>query len=294
MEEWVKLGIQQKKFRHTVNNSIPCIGIGEVYKKTGQKELLEIIVQQAEYILKEAPRLENGALVHTDPYAEFGRQMWADTIFMAGLFLAYMGKLMKKEEYLLEAMRQINIHINTLQDEDGLLFHGWDEMIRRHIGCKWGRANAWISIGIVEMLDYVPKNRETICALEKQLDAASLWQMENGLWRTVLNGTFSYQEASSAYGFGYAVLKGIRLGVLDKKHFSIVKKMQNTLFQNIDETGMVHNISAGTPVLRNEAEYNIVCEHRIQTWGQGLALLFFSEWSRWEKENLFSQLMHQG
>ena len=29
--------------------------------------------------------------------------------------------------------------------------------------------------------------------------------------------------------------------------------------------------------MRNEAEYNIICEHRIQTWGQGLALLYFSE-----------------
>lgn len=274
---WVELGIRNKKFKHTVNNSIPCIGMGEVYKKTGNEEYLSILKGQAEYLMHEAPRLNNGAIIHTDPYAKFGRQMWADTIFMAGLFLAYMGKLTQNQEYIEEAMNQLRIHINVLQDEDGLLYHGWDETLQEHIGCKWGRANAWVSVGIVEMLDYMPTDLTLIGALEKQLDAVSRWQKENGLWRTVLDGSFSYLEASSAYGFGYAVLKGVRLGVIDKKYLEIVDKMKETLMQNVDADGKVLNISAGTPVMRNEAEYNIICEHRIQTWGQGLALLYFSE-----------------
>ncbi len=277
LKEWAARGIAEDRFKHTVNNSIPCIGLGEVYKATGDQKCYEIMIAQAEYLMKEAPRLENGAIIHTDPYAKFGRQMWADTIFMAGLFLAYVGELTGKQEYIDEAMNQLVIHMDVLQTEDGLIFHGWDETTKEHIGCKWGRANAWVSVGIVEMLDYMPANDKMIAALKKQLDSAMPWQKENGLWRTVLDGTFSYLEASSAYGFGYAVLKGVRLGVLEEKYLAIVEKMKDTLLKNVAEDGKVNNISAGTPVMRNEAEYNIICEHRIQTWGQGLALLYFSE-----------------
>ena len=277
LEAWVERGLAEERFKNTVNNSIPCIGLGEVYKVTGNQKCFEVMKAQAEYLMNEAPRLDNGAIIHTDPYARFGRQMWADTIFMAGLFLAYMGELTGNQAYIEEAMNQLAIHIDVLQVEDGLLYHGWDETLQEHIGCKWGRANAWVSVGIVEMLDYMPPNEKMIAALKRQLDAIAPWQKENGLWRTVLDGNFSYLEASSAYGFGYAILKGVRLGVLEEKYLEIVDKMKDTLIQNVDDNGKVNNISAGTPVMRNEAEYNIICEHRIQTWGQGLALLYFSE-----------------
>lgn len=275
--EWVKKGVSENRFKNTVNNSIPCIGIGEVFKATKDPVLFKIMVAQADYLLYEAPRLNNGAIIHTDPYAEFGRQMWADTIFMAGLYLAYMGKLTGNNDYIKEAMNQLKIHIQVLQDADGLLYHGWDEHTGKHIGCKWGRANAWVSVGIVEMLDYTPVDSDLICALKKQLDAVAEYQKENGLWRTVIDGTFSYLEASCAYGFGYAILKGVRLGVLDAKYLEIVEKMKETLRTNVDADGKVMNVSAGTPVMRNEPEYNIICEHRIQPWGQGLALLYFTE-----------------
>lgn len=277
LEKWVKKGVEEGKFLHTVNNSIPCVGMGEVYKRTGDKQLLDMMVEQADYLLYEAPRLNNGAIVHTDPWAKFGRQMWADTVFMAGLFLAYMGKLTGKQEYIDEALKQLEIHIDVLQDEDGMLYHGWDETEGHHIGCKWGRANCWVSVGIVEMMDYIEVSPALIEKLKKQLDGIAPWQKENGLWRTVLDGNMSYLEASSAYGFGYAILKGVRLGVLEPKYLEIVDKMKDTLLKNVDEDGKVMNISAGTPVMRNEPEYNIICEHRIQLWGQGLALLYFSE-----------------
>ena len=279
LQKWVKKGLENDKFQFTVNTSIPYVGMGEVYKYSGNEKYLKLMKCQADYLIYEAPRLKNGAIIHTDPYAKFGKQMWADTVFMAGLFLAYMGKLTGTQSYIDEAMNQLSIHISVLQDEDGLLYHGWDETEQTYIGCKWGRANAWVAVAIVEMLDYMPANENLIKALEKLLDAISPWQKENGLWRTVLDGTFSYLEASSAYGFGYAILKGVRLGVIDKKYLCIWDKMKNTLINNVDE-GKVNNISAGTPVMRNEAEYNIICEHRIQTWGQGLALMYFTECSR--------------
>lgn len=276
--KWVEKGMNESRFKQTVNTSIPCIGIGEVYKATKNEKYLDFLINQADYLMHDAPRAKNGGIIHSDPYVgQFGSQLWADTVFMAGLFLAYMGRLVDNREYISEAMNQLKLHMSTLQDKDGLLYHAWDESIGKHLGCKWGRANAWMSIGVVELLDYMPKNEEMIECLKKQLDAVALRQSENGLLRTVIDGSFSYYEASSAYGFGYAVLKGIRLGILDKKYYSIVDKMHRTLIENVAKDGTVNRISAGTPVMRNEGEYNIICEHRIQPWGQGLALMYFSE-----------------
>lgn len=278
LEKWVETGIKQKAFRPTVNTSIPCVGIGEMYKKTKKKEYLDIIVNQAEFLINEAPKLKNGAIIHSDANAGlFGKQLWADTVFMAGLFLSYVGDVTDNKKYIDEAMYQLKIHAKMLQDDDGLFYHAWDEDKNECIGCKWGRANAWIAVGIVEMLDFLPVNDELVKALVKQLDGISKYQSESGFWRTVLDGTFSYYEASSAYGFGYAILKGIRLGIIDKKYLNIVDKMKDALVSNITEDGSVLNVSDGTPVMRNEGEYNIICPHRIQNYGQGLALMYFSE-----------------
>ena len=277
LTDWVEKGVANNDMRFTVNNSIPCVGIGEVYKAGGNPMYLEIIKKQADFLLKDAPRLKNGAIIHTDPNAQFGRQMWADTVFMAGLFLAYTGEMTGNADYTEEALRQFVIHAEVLQAEDGILYHGWDENKNDYIGCKWGRANAWLTVGVMDMLDYLPKNEILASVISGQLDAVARYQTENGLWRTVLDGKFSYLEASSAYGFGYGILKGIRLGILDEKYLKIEEKMRDTLINNVDDEGMVHNISAGTPVMQNEAEYQIICQHRIQTWGQGLALMYFTE-----------------
>lgn len=58
LKEWVERGLREKRFQHTVNTSIPCIGIGEVYKQTNQKSLLDFMVQQADFLLHDAPRLK--------------------------------------------------------------------------------------------------------------------------------------------------------------------------------------------------------------------------------------------
>ena len=277
LSEWVKKGLEDGKFKFTVNTSIPYVGMGEVYKASGTEEYLKLMIEQADYLVNEAPRLNNGAIIHTDPYAKFGKQMWADTVFMAGLFLAYISKMTGEQKYIDEAMKQLVIHIDVLQDADGLLYHGWDETERTHIGCKWGRANAWVAVAIVEMLDFMDANPELIDRLKRLLNAVTLYQTEKGIWRTVINGTFSYLEYSSAYGFGYAILKGVRIGALDEQYLNIWNKMKDALYANVSDDGKINNISAGTPVMRNEAEYNIICEHRSQPYGQGLALMYFTE-----------------
>ena len=266
------------KINNTINGSIPCISAGEVYKFTNDGKYKEIVRKQADFLMETAPRLDNGALVHTDQYASFGKQMWADTLFMAGLFLVYASRMLHDERYLREALNQFKIHVEMLQVESGLFYHGYDEGIGKHIGLPWGRANAWVTIGIMEMLDYITDSGDRkllIDTVKRQLDGLKKCQLESGLFRTVLNGTFSYEETSCAYGFGCGILKGVKSGVLDESYLEIIDRMKNALFAHVADDGMILGVSAGTPVMRTEPEYEIICNHRIQYWGQGLALLYF-------------------
>lgn len=283
LSDWVRHGIENDLFKYNVNSSMPCVGIGEVYSYTKAEGLLKILRKQADYLMYDAPRLKCGAIIHSDPYALFGRQMWADTVFMAGLFIAYFGKLTSDEKYCTEALNQLKIHMRILQDADGLCYHAFDETEDRLIGCKWGRANAWLAVAYMELLDYLAPDEELSGRVKALLGALSPYQSENGLFRTVIDGKMSYYEASSAYGFGYAILKGIRKGVLDDEYLKLVYAMKKILAENVNEDGVVMNISAGTPVMRNEYEYNIICQHRMQPWGQALAAMYFSEACRFEK-----------
>lgn len=54
-------------------------------------------------------------------------QMWSDTLFMAGVFLARWGVFCDNDIYLHEAVRQPRLHYRYLLDpETGLMFHAYD------------------------------------------------------------------------------------------------------------------------------------------------------------------------
>ena len=62
LEKWVKTGLENNKFQFTVNTSIPYVGMGEVYRYSGNEEYLRLMKCQADYLMNEAPRLANGAI----------------------------------------------------------------------------------------------------------------------------------------------------------------------------------------------------------------------------------------
>ena len=205
-----------------------------------------------------------------------------DTLYMTVLFLARMGQLLGREDYVQESIRQFLVHIKYLTDrKTGLLFHGWTFLGRHHFGeALWGRGNSWYTAGLVDYLELLEGNdgvrQFLLTTLEEQVKALKACQDDSGLWHTLLDDATSYLETSATSAFAYGILKAVRMGYLDQKYEETGLKAVNGVIKQITCDGCVQGVSYGTPVFANREDYrNIpVCP---MPYGQSMALMMLVE-----------------
>lgn len=251
-----------------------------LYQATGEQKYWDLIQSKVSYLRNDALRFGDSVLQHTvSAKNDFPEQAWADTLFMAALFLLRVGVLSKDQELVEDALNQWYWHINYLQDEKtGFFYHGYNNIEKSHMsGIYWGRANAWAAYtmskvgGILPECYLYPKYMDVAGALNEQLSALKTLQTENGLWRTVLDDEESYEEISAAAGIAAAMVeRGNPL------HTRYINKAIRGLLDNISEDGRVRNVSGGTAVMKDREGYRGISRRWIQGWGQGLALAFLA------------------
>lgn len=251
-----------------------------LYQATGDEKYWDIVKSKIQYIRKDALRFGDHVLQHTvSANNDFPEQAWADTLFMAAFLLLRYGVIIEDEDIIEDALNQWYWHIKYLQDQNtGLYFHGYDNIAKNHMsGIYWGRANAWAAYtmsqvsGKLKKCYLYPKYMDIAGSLNEQLGALKKYQTENGLWRTVLNDTDSYEEISASAGIAAAML--LRGNPLHSKY---INKSIKGLLENVSENGKVLNVSGGTAVMNDVEGYRKISKDWIQGWGQGLALAFFS------------------
>ncbi|MGG4144079.1 glycoside hydrolase family 88 protein [Paenibacillus algorifonticola] len=234
-----------------------------------------------DYLLNSGPRTDSGALEHTVLDNDWSDQVWADTLFMSLLYMAQRGAILHDERFRLEAGRQLALHCKLLFDpEEKLFYHGWNDKQRKWIGVHWGRGNAWMTAGIVDILELLPSEfaeREAILeTLHAQVKRLAELQEASGLWRTVLNRKDTYTETSATAGIAYGLLKGIRLGLISEQYREVAERALDAVVASIDEEGYVTGGSSGTPVKADAEAYNQI-PYEITPFTQGLALLALHE-----------------
>lgn len=214
--------------------------------------------------------------------------VWADTVFMGGLPLAHGGLVLGDDHRVAAFARQVERHVAVLQDPvTGLFVHGSHrgEVVR----CFWGRANAWCSLALVELLEVaaglgadgvrrvgigaqVDVARE---ALSRQLAALAAHQPAHGLWSVLVDEhpeTAGIVETSAAAGLGAAVLRAQRLVDLPEGVVDAGWRAVRGALAHVDDDGTLTRTSAGTVLQLVPFGYSVVRDDRIQPWGQGLAL----------------------
>lgn len=237
----------------------PAIRLGEWFNETGS-----------------CTRSFNGALEH------WPGGVWADTTFMAGVFLGHLGAYRRDPELLAAFGDQLLAHAEILQHPElGLFAHG------SHRGETlwnfWGRGNAWCALSAVEFLelaatatvDATQVHRIT-AALTRQLIALAQRQPAHGVWSVLVDDqpeNAGILETSAAAGIGAAMLRAAPLIPEHTPTFTTAgwRAIRGALAY-VDAEGALTRVSAGTVLQLIPFGYSVIRDDRPQLWGQGLAM----------------------
>jgi unsaturated rhamnogalacturonyl hydrolase len=280
--DWYDARIKEGLPEKNVNTCSPLITLMSLCELTGKEQYVAVCDEWSRWIMNEMLRTGDGAFQHMITGEPNDGQILIDTLFMTVLFLTKAGVYFNRPHYVEEAKRQFLVHIKYLYDKNrGLFFHGWDFNGMHNYGAvHWGRGNGWYTCGIVDFIDMV--NLESglkqylLDTMSAQVEALAKLQAADGMWHTVLDDPSSYREISCTSAFGYGILKGVRKGYLDPAYKEIgIRALQATL-RNIDEHGVVQQVSYGTPVGMDAQFYKDIPISPM-TYGQALALLILIE-----------------
>lgn len=283
IESWADRQIPGNNCVTTVNSAAPFVTIAELYRENPKAEYYNAMLNTAEFIVNSAPLTKTGALEHTvtEANASFGGQMWADTLFMCCLFLAKFGKIADNDKYVDFAVNQFALHHKYLSDGSGLYFHGYDSNQKNHMSAvRWGRANAWILLGTMELYDILGSDDKelNISGLAaRHCDALVQCIKPDGGFATIINDASSYTEISATAGIAAGMIKAQRAGFQGANDLTdIIHGAVSCVESSVNNDGSVTGVSTGTPVLKDEAAYKNV-RRTTTLYGQGLAMAMLAE-----------------
>jgi unsaturated rhamnogalacturonyl hydrolase len=203
------------------------------------------------------PRTKEGGFFHKKRYPY---QMWLDGLYMGEPFYLEYSLTFNELQNLDDIANQfIWMEKNSRNPKTGLLAHAYDEAREQKWADKttghsphiWDRAMGWFAMGLVDVLDNFPKThpkrKDIEAILQRTAVAIAKYQdKKSGVWYQVMDmpkEKGNYLEASGSAMFTYALLKGVRQGVLDKKYVKIAQKAYAGLqkeFIKTDNDGTIH------------------------------------------------------
>ena len=266
-----------------VNTITPFLTMSYVGEYLAEERYLRPCRESAAWIMAHFPRTQEGGFQHMTSDTLNDQELWDDTLFMTVLFLANMGRIEGKQPYIDEAQYQFLLHAKYLADpETGLWYHGWTFHGNHNFaGAFWGRGNCWVTIAIPEFLQMVNCDAtvriELIRILQKQIQSLQKYQNPTGMWHTLIDDPTSYVESSATCGFGYGILKAVHTGLIAPEYEAAARKALTPMLEYIDDTGVVNQVSYGTPMGRESKDFYKNIELRQMPYGQALAMLFLAE-----------------
>ncbi len=217
--------------------------------------LRPVIDNAFDFVMYKEYRLKDGILARMRPT---DNSVWLDDMYMGITPIAYMAKLIEKEDPVKaaflynEAVRQIELFQEYLWVPEMNLFrHGWIEKMEEHPSFFWARANGWAILTICDVLDVLPPDhqaRESIIALlKKYIRGIATLQSGEGLWHQLLNRNDSYLETSATAMFTYCIAHAINEGWIDGMVYGpVAQEGWNGVTTKVNEMGQVEDTCVGT------------------------------------------------
>lgn len=212
----------------------------DLYRETGKEKYnkaISLLYRQIE----EQPRTAIGNFWHKKIYPD---QVWLDGIYMAQVFYTrYVGE--RGNGDYSDIVRQFtNVFEHMYDKQKRLYYHGWDYSKSAFWADKktglsksfWLRSVGWYTVGLVDVIGYMPDRaaeakealcaifRQTIEGLEQYIDPQTdmFWQVVDQVGREG-----NYAETSGSSMIAYAMMKGARLGIVDKRFAAVGERVFN-------------------------------------------------------------------
>ena len=254
------IGGGYKEANYSLDHICPGWTLLKLVKSYPEEKYFKAI-EQLYRQLQAQPRNAEGGFWHKQIYPD---QMWLDGLYMAMPFYAeytrdYVADSLRSAHYE-DIVHQFSLAYEHCYDPaNGLLRHAWDAS-QRMFWCDpqtgqsahaWGRALGWYCMALVEVIDILDQDSrfedKTLPSILSSVFASLLKvaDPETGLWYQVIDcpgREGNYLEATCNAMFAYAMLKGVRLGVLDgvdeKMACQTYEQMVKT-FVTVDDAGVV-------------------------------------------------------
>ena len=201
----------------------------ELYDRTG-KEKYRLAADGLIKQLAAQPRTHEGNFWHK---AIYPNQVWLDGLYMAQPFRALYEKHFGAGDYADIAKQIRTVHDRMLDKNKGLYYHGYDASktafwADKDTGCSknfWLRSLGWFAVALADLCDIIPagEERDEFAGIFAELmravaryadpDTGMYWQVPDQGGREG-----NYLETSGSAMMAYAMLKGARLGLLDKSY----------------------------------------------------------------------------
>ncbi|MDR2915477.1 MAG: glycoside hydrolase family 88 protein [Tannerella sp.] len=220
-------------------------------------KLRPIIDCTFDFTMNKEHRLPDRTLARLRPTVN---SLWVDDMYMGIPPIAYMGKLVEKEDSVLakkyynEAALQIELFKKYLWVPEMKLFkHSWVESMTYHPSLFWGRANGWALLCMSDVLDILPpdhiKRPEIMALLLEQIHGFMALQGGDGFFHQLLDRNDSYTETSATAIFAYVIAHAVNEGWVDIQAYgpSAVAAWK-AVSTRINELGEVEGTCVGTGV----------------------------------------------
>lgn len=283
MQEWFDRNGGDDRYRGSVNCVIPCYMALMLYKLTGDERCRTVCDEYADWAQNISVKTKNGGIAHVwsiGGIEDYKNQLWADSVFMAGIFLVAYAKELGDASLMDFAIGQVKIHIESLYDEEaGLFNHGYHANEDKRLGGHWGRGNGWLAASLAEIMTILGKDAQDGYFKElfvKFMQRAYSLRADNGMLHTLLDEPDSYTEATASMLFGYAASVGYELGILDECFLEWSRQIYKEL--EFDSDGTVKDCSGGTDCfLELDSYYAIPCVK--SNYADGITLMFLSRFA---------------
>ena len=222
----------------------------ELYDLTGKekyRKAIDVVYAQ----IGKMPRTKEGNFWHKKIYPN---QVWLDGLYMGQPFyMEYETRYGGKAHYD-DIKKQFSNVIETMRNPlNGLYYHAYDSSGEAFWCDKvtglsqnvWLRAIGWYSMALLDTYEKTDESAADIRHLLKYafvdlIDSMLKYQDISGMWYQVVNfGGMdrNYLETSGSSILAYAILKGVRIGVLEEKY----RKYGEKAFDGVTEKMLVTN-----------------------------------------------------